>query len=163
MVAHLAPTGTTCGVWVYACQSIVASAANANAVTTNWGAGTINFGETYDVQITGGGGGVDAATIAIATGNSGLASAGPVTTGAANELMLGYCFNDNTASGAGTGWTLDTNSVTGFGAALEWQTQASSGASVTATTPISSAAAWVQAVLGIEPPTSVAVTNITSN
>lgn len=163
LVTSLPPTGTTCGAWIFACLDIAASLANTNQVQTNWGAGTLNFPETYAVQIHGAGGGFDAATEAIATGSSGTASAGPVTTSVANELMLGYCFTNSTASGAGAGWSLDTNSVTSFGAALESQTQAAAGSSVTATTPLNTSDAWVQVVLGLEPPNAPVVSNITSH
>ena len=152
-VVSAASTVTACGFALFVCPSIKAAAAGDNLVTATFAVAT-NFPEIYVVELSGTDLAVpiDKLTVAFANGSTNFATAGPVTTRQANELLLGYCFNDNNASGPGAGWTLDSNSVTGYGSVLESQAVPASGTSITATTPIGSPAAWVQVVVGLQPP-----------
>jgi hypothetical protein len=78
-------------------------------------------------------------------------SCGPMIGLYPNELFIGYEADISaSATGAGTGWTADTNSPSNFGIVFEWQTQVKAGARVTATTPLSGGGTgWTQALFGI--------------
>jgi hypothetical protein len=126
------------------------------------GADTVNFKfttnppspELYIFEISAGVGNtlsLDSATIALTESTSGSAtpSAGPVTTGHANELAFSYCYVQNSVTTAGTGWTLDSKSPTAFGAAAETQAVATSGTAITATFNVSAGGFFVQALLSV--------------
>jgi hypothetical protein len=133
----------------YIATSIATAAAGANTVTVQW-SGSPSFPEVYLFEVSPSL--LDVGTVSFVTNaGSSLGSAGPVTTGHPSELMIGYCFNDNTATGPGTGWTNDSNSVTGYGSVAEYQAATPSGSSVTATTPISGTPKWAQCVFGLYP------------
>jgi hypothetical protein len=135
---------------IFVCPIIKAAAANANTVSVVWNA-LATFPEVYIIEVTGqyAAVAIDMATFLFADGDSTLPSAGPVETDFNNELCFGYCFNWENATGAGTGWTKDSKSPTSNGSLLETKQVTGAGTSVTATTPITPAADWVQVVFGV--------------
>ena len=137
--------------YVYVAYNIQAAAANANSVTAQTNVAP-SFPELYIAEVPAAY--VDSMTVAIASAATGvLASAGPVTPARNNETLLAYCYNDNTATGPGAGWTLDSNSISGYGAVLEYMTATlAGGPPVTATTPLGSPTKWVQVILGFYMP-----------
>jgi hypothetical protein len=160
-VNGLAPTGTNCGIAIYQCASIVHSNAGINGITITWNAGVLSFPEVYTLEITGADAvtPIDAATIAFLVGNGSSASAGPVTTGSANELIIGYCFTNTSCNVSQPGWVLDSKSITGYGSCLMTKTAVLSGSSVTATTALGGSDIWVQMVIGVQPTLPVVVIN----
>jgi hypothetical protein len=150
---------TSLSVSVYACAGIRAAPPNTNVVSVSWqgGTGIAQFPEVYILEIQGADRSlpIDHATVDIVPGASGTtASAGPVTTGAANELLIGYMYTWADSTSPGSGWTADSNSPTPNGITLEYQTVAVSGSSVTATTGLGSNSSWLQVVFGLKPPSS---------
>lgn len=151
---------------VYQCASCNVGG-GVNTVTVTF-SGTATFPEAYLEEVSGHNTAapIDAGTVLFASlGGAGstLASSGPVTTSNAKELMQGYCFNYQAATGAGSGWTAITNAgtsgagVTANGSVLEKQSAGAAGSAFTATTPISPAATWVQVIYGINPAPAQAV------
>lgn len=127
--------------YVYISVGIVAGA-NTVSVTTSV---ATTFPELFIMEIAGTSG-IDAS--ALNGGGTNLATAS-ATSIADQCLAIGYCYNNDTATGAGAGFALIVP-VTSFGAAAEEAT-ISPPALVTATVPLASATSWSMALVLLKP------------
>lgn len=164
LVGSIATNGVSMS--IYLCRSIVAASAGSNTVTAHATSGTPTFWELYILELSGTGN-VDTSAFATSAG-SGTGDSGNITTANAKEFLIGYNFNDNTATGPGSGYSLITGSITSFGAVAESQITTSAG-SHNATTPISGTPKWAQAIVafalqlrGVAYPTTTADTCVST-
>lgn len=135
----------------------VAANVNAGSETCDvtYSAGT-NYQGVYGVAIRGAHLTNPVDTSAFAAGSSATASAGPKTTAYANELAIGYVFDDPDATGTpATGWSKTGLVATGFGDFIQYNAIPGSGTTVTVTTPLSGSGLWAQCLILIRPPRAV--------
>ena len=156
--------GSKYGSWIYVCNSILSAPANTNYVIVTLASGAIDYPEVYALEIGGQTASpVDAATVLFATGSSGTASVGPVTTGAQYDMMLAYC--NSGPGGNSIAWQADSNSPTSFSSWVQWENVASAGGTATATTNLNSSGFWVQSVIGLKgivPPSAPGIVQSTT-